>query len=75
MAKGKHARSRHSGAKKGRGPNPQTRRNFLASDSDDALTRSESIAFNGSLPGGEGMEEEGGGQHLPESSSAPSFLF
>jgi hypothetical protein len=76
MAKNKHARSRRSGGKKGRGANPQTRRNPLASDSDDALTRSESIGFNGTLPGDEGgMEEESEGQHPPESGSAPSFLF
>jgi hypothetical protein len=69
MAKSKHARSRHSGGKKGRGANPQTRRNLLASDSDDPFTRSESID---TLPGGEGeMDEEGEGQHLPESSSLP----
>jgi hypothetical protein len=73
MAKSKHARSRRSGGKKGRGANPQTRLNLPASDSDDALTRSESIGFNGTLPGGE--DEEGEGQHPPESSSAPSFLF
>jgi hypothetical protein len=78
MAKSKHARSRRSGGKKGRGANPQTRRNLLASNSDDELTRSESIGFNGTLPVGEGsMDEEGEGQHPPESESsgAPSFLF
>jgi len=76
MAKNKHARSRRSGGKKGRGANPQTRRNLLASDSDDTLTRSESIVFNGTLPGDEeGMDEQGEGQHPPESGSAPSFLF
>lgn len=72
MAKGKHARSRRSGGKKGRGTNPQTSRNRLASGTDDALTQSESIGFNGTLPGGEGMDEEGEGQH-PESSSVPAF--
>jgi hypothetical protein len=78
MAKSKHARSRRSGGKKGRGANPQTRRNLLASNSDDELTRSKSIGFNGTLPVGEGsMDEEGEGQHPPESESsgAPSFLF
>jgi hypothetical protein len=78
MAKSKHARSRRSGGKKGRGANPQTRRNLLASNSDDELTRFENIGFNGTLPVDEGnMDEEGEGQHPPESesSSAPSFLF
>jgi len=66
MAKGKHARPRRSGGRKGRGANPQTRRNLLASDTDDALSRSESIGFNGTLPGGEvGMDDEG--EHPPES--------
>ncbi len=75
MAKSKHGRSRRSGGKKGRGANPQTHRNLLPYDSDDALTRSESIGLNGTLPGGEeGIDEEGEGQHPPESSSAPSFL-
>lgn len=81
MAKSKHAHahSRRSGGKKGRGANPpQTRHNPLASDSDDPFksTRSESIEFNGTLPGGEGgMDEEGEGKHPSGSSSAPPFLF
>ncbi len=74
MAKSKHAGSGRSGGKKARGGNPQTRRgrncNVPVSDSDDALTRSEGIGFNDTLPGSEGE-----GQHPPESSSAPSFLF
>lgn len=70
MAKNKHARSRRSGGKKGRGANPQTRRNLLPSDSDDTMIRSESIGFNGTLPGDEGgMDEEGEGQHHPESNA------
>lgn len=75
MAKNKHPRSRRSGGKKGKGANPQTRRNLLPSDSDDTLIRSESIGFNCTLPGDEGGMDEGEGQHHPESSIAPSFLF
>jgi hypothetical protein len=76
MAKTKHARSRRSGGKKGRGANPQTRRNLLASDSDGTFAQSEGIGFDDTLPGSEGeIDEEGEGQHPSESSSAPSFLF
>ena len=76
MAKGKQARSRRSGGKKGRGANPQTRRNLPACDPDDPLNWPESVGFNGNLPVGEGegeIDEEGEG-HPSESSSAPSFL-
>jgi len=61
MGKGKHAHSGRRGGKKGRGANTQARRSLLVSDSDDALTRPESV---GHMSGDEGgMDEEGEEQH------------
>lgn len=72
MAKGKHASSGRRGGKKARGANTQPRRSLLVSDSDDALTRPESV---GHARDDGGIDEEGEEQQPHGSSRAPSFFF